>query len=95
MSIAKGKEFYSALFEIVKKYLSERFNYDVLGKTDAELVSSLVKYQADQAIIDDVKAIVEGSEMIKFANTQAAQDQIDDDYERVVGIIKRTVPTKK
>jgi len=93
--VACGKEFYSALGGIVKTYLSERFAYDVLGKTDAEVVNYLQNNHADQIIIDDIKAIAQGSEIIKFANAQAAQEQINRDYERVIAIINRTLPKQQ
>ena len=90
----KGKEFYVVVSEVVKRYLAARFEYDVLGKTDAEVVSYLQEVHADQEIIDDIKAIVHGAEIIKFANVQAAQEQINTDYDRITSIITRTIPVK-
>jgi hypothetical protein len=36
-----------------------------------------------------------GSMVIKFANAQAAQEQIEHDYVRAIAIIQRTIPEKK
>lgn len=89
-----AKEFYVIVSEVIKRYLAARFEYDVVGKTDAEVVSYLQEIHADQVIIDDIKAIVHGAEVIKFANAQAAQEQINTDYDRITSIITRTIPVK-
>jgi hypothetical protein len=91
---AQGKEFYAAVSEVIKRYLAARFAYDVLGKTDAEVVNYLQEIQADESIVNDIKAIVQGAEIIKFANAQAAQEQINTDYDRITSIITRTIPVK-
>jgi len=95
LSVAKGKEFYLALSAILKQYLADRFTYDVLGKTDAEVVHYLQEHKAQQELIDDMQALVENAQVIKFANAQAAQDQIIYDYDRVFLLVKRSIPQKK
>jgi hypothetical protein len=94
VDIAHGKEFYVAASGILKNYFHHRFGYDLLGKTDAESVDYLQKHHADAQGIEDVKMVLQGSEIIKFANAQAAQEQIEHDYVRAVAIITRTIPEK-
>ncbi len=94
VSVVYGKEFYMVASEIIKKYLFARFEYDVLGKTDAEMVSYLQDVQANESIVNDIKAIVQGAEIIKFANAHVAQDHINNDYNRITAIITRTIPKK-
>lgn len=95
VSVACGKEFYLAVSALLKKYLCERFGYDVLGKTDAEVVRYLQEQHADEQIVNDINVLLQGSVIIKFANAHAAQEQIDHDYVRAVGIVTRTIPEKK
>lgn len=95
VSVEHGKEFYLAISALLKKYLHERFGYDVLGKTDAEVVRYLEERHPDAALVEEINALLQGGVIIKFANAQAAQGQIEHDYVRAVAIIQRTIPEKK
>jgi len=91
VSVALGKEFYSSLSDIIKRYFFYCYGYDVLTKTDAELLHYLQQEQVDEAVVQEMKDILRGSEIIKFANAQAAQERILADYERVLGMVRKTV----
>jgi len=96
VTAAHGKEFYLTVSALLKRYLHERFGYDVIGKTDAEVFEYLEKKQDfENHILEELKALLHGSEIIKFANAQAIQEQIEHDYLRAVEIIHRTMPEKK
>ena len=45
--------------------------------------------------VEEIKALLQGSVIIKFANAQAAQEQIEHDYLRAVAIITRTIRKEK
>lgn len=94
VSIVQNKEFYVFLTEIIKKYLFARFDYDVLGKTDAEVVNYLQKMSANDEIIENIKVVIQGSEVIKFANAQVAQEYVDNDLRRIILLVKKTIPHK-
>ncbi len=91
----KGKEFYLAISSILKNYLSERFGYDLLGKTDKEIIVFLEDHFSEKQIVAEIKELLSGSVIIKFANAQAAQERIDKDYNRIISIIQLTIPEKK
>ncbi len=95
VDVAHGKEFYLTVSALLKHYFHERFSYDLLGKTDAEVIECLHEHHFDEHILAELKALLQGSEIIKFANAQAAQEQIEHDYLRAVTIIQRTIPEKK
>lgn len=90
-----GKEFYLSISALLKHYFHERFDYDLVGKTDSEVVDYLQQHHYDEHIVEEVKALLHGSVVIKFANAQAAQEQIENDYLRAIAIIQRTIPEKK
>jgi hypothetical protein len=94
VSIEGGKEFYSAVSEIIKYYMAARFGYDVVGKTDSELVRYLEEKRMDEDIVLEIKHILHGSEVIKFANAQAIQEKISDDFNRSLALIEKTIPRK-
>jgi hypothetical protein len=89
-----GKEFYLRLSEIIKKYFFYCHEYDVLAKTDAELIDYLYTQHINERTIEEIKDILHGSEIIKFANSEAAQDRIVSDYDRIVFIFEKNISNK-
>jgi len=95
IEVVHGKEFYATVSAVLKNYFHDRFGYDLRGKTDAEVIDCVEKYHDDKHIAAEMKTLLQGSEIIKFANAQAAQEHIENDYIRAVAIIQRTIPQKK
>ena len=89
-----GKKFYNTLTSIIKQYLHDRFAFDVHGKTDEELLVYLEQKHFSSDLLEDVRAIAQGGTLIKFANVQAVQEQIDRDLERSIQLVKKTIPEK-
>jgi len=91
-----GKEFYLTVTAILKNYLQERFNLNLRGKTDAEVIAYLEKRaNIDQKLLQIIHAVFNGSVMIKFANERAIQEQIELDFKRSVMIVKETMQQEK
>jgi hypothetical protein len=95
VNVVHGKEFYLTVAALLKKYFHDRFGYDVLSKTDEEVVAYLQEHYLDAYGVQEIKALLQGSEIIKFANAQVAQEQIEHDYLRAVAIITKTILVKK
>lgn len=95
VDVVHGKEFYATISAVLKKYFHERFGDDIIGKTDDEVVTYLKNHHKDEIMVEEMKAVLQGGIIIKFANAQAAQEQIEHDYLRAVAIIQRTIPEKK
>ena len=94
VNVVHGKEFYMTVARVLKNYFHHRFGYDVLGKTDAEVVQYLEEKHGDEYVVAEMKTMLYGSEVIKFANAQAAQEYIEHDYVRAIAIIQRTIPER-
>jgi hypothetical protein len=94
INVEHGKEFYLTVSAILKKYLSERFSYDLIGLSDTESIQYLEKKIFDKHFLEKTKSILQGGETIKFANAQAAQEQIEKDYLGAITIIQQTIPKK-
>ncbi len=95
VSPEQGKDVYFLLTEILKKYFTDQYELDVQGKTDGELAIYLATTDLPKSVAETMDMITEGATLIKFANQQAMQKQIEKDLERAVGIIKRTIPEQK
>jgi len=91
ITVVQGKEFYAQLTAILKRYIALRFHVDVQGKTDDELIAYLSdKKLFDAKLLQNIKSIFSGSVTIKFANTQAAQEQMERDYRNAIEFVKKT-----
>ncbi len=93
--VEQGKQFYSSLTIILKKYLQGRYAVDSIGKTDEELIGCLNTNKFSADLTRELQEIFSGVTIIKFANVQAAQEQIDRDIQRSIMFIKKTVPIQK
>ncbi len=95
INASQGKTFYLAATSIIKTYLKDRFNYDVLGKTDDEVIIYLKNKKFSLHLIQTLENIFKGAVYIKFANTQAVQEQIKQDFTKTLELIKKTIPKEK
>lgn len=91
ISIENGKEFYFTLTSILKKYLQDRYEYKLTHKTDAESIEYLEQNELLPNYLDDVRSIFSGIQIIKFANAQAAQEQMLNDLKISIMLVKKTV----
>ncbi len=89
-----GKTFYFRLTWIFKKYLHERYGFEVYGKTDEELFMYLEGVGLSTDLVDDLRVIFEGSLDIKFAHQEAMLDRLNRDLEMSLEFIKKTVPVE-
>lgn len=87
-----GKTFYFKLTWIFKRYLSERYGFEVYGKTDGELLLHLEGSGLASDLTQELAVIFEGSTAIKFANEQAMHDRMKRDLVASIEFIKKTVP---
>ncbi len=92
---SQGKTFYLAATSIIKTYLNDRFDYDVLGKTDDEVIVYLKNKKFSSHLIQTLENIFKGAVYIKFANAQAVQEQIKQDFTKSLELIKNTIPKEK
>ena len=89
------KEFYLSATSIIKHYLYNRFEYDVIGKTDEEVIRYLEEQTFDPLVLSEVAVVFRNGVAIKFANVDVAKEQIKNDYDRCLSFINVTIPSKK
>jgi hypothetical protein len=92
-TVAQGSKFYAQLTVLLKQYLQQRYGFDVRGKTDDETIAVLERAQFNPQYLSQLKAILQGGLYIKFANMQAAQQQIEKDLTSAVNFVKTTIPS--
>lgn len=90
-----AKQAYCTMTDMLKRYLHERYQFDLLGKTDDEMVAYLKERNVNVELLQDVHAIVDGGLLVKFANQDALHDAIQSHISLCESIIMRTTPTAK
>ena len=88
-----SKMFYSQLTTIVKHYLYGRYGFDIVCKTDREIVAFLdeqVIFPRD--LIPVFNDIADHASQIKFANVQGIVEQMKRDLVLSMRLVKETMP---
>ncbi|HLW72740.1 MAG TPA: hypothetical protein VKR54_01695, partial [Candidatus Babeliales bacterium] len=60
LDVAHGKEFYLTVSALLKKYFHDRFGYDLMGKTDGEVVHYLQEHYLDEHGVEEIKILLQG-----------------------------------
>lgn len=89
------KIFYSYLTAILKKYLSKRYQLDLNGKTDQEVVFVLANSGFPRDLSGHLEPILQGAVIIKFSNQDAAQDRMRYDLMHSIDIVRNTIPLRQ
>jgi len=92
VTIEQGGNLYAALTQLLKKYLHQRYGFDIESKTDDEVIVYLEQSNFDPLLFADIREIFEGSVYIKFAHVHVMQEHIEKDLKRSDAFIKATIP---
>lgn len=66
----RNKEYYTQLSEVIRKYLSRRFQINALEMTTEELLSLFRKDKITQSVYQNLKQILQLSDLVKFAKIE-------------------------
>lgn len=86
------KEFYFELTYLLKIYLSERYNLDLEGKTDQELIETIQKNKFPKDLLERLEKIFIGAVTIKFAHEDVVLMTMEQDLKRGIEIVRNTIP---
>ncbi len=95
MTAQQSKMFYEYVIMVLKQYLHARFGFDIMGKTDQEVLDYLANNGASTELVESLRNIMLGSALVRFANQQAVQQHMEHDFALAVTVVKNTVPVQK
>ena len=84
--------YYLRLTWVLKHYLQRRYNCVLAGSTDTELAAEALSHGAPEQVADQLKEVLEGAVLIKFARAEARQTQITRDLKHARTIVALTTP---
>ena len=87
----RAREFYFRLSEIVRAYLGERYGFEALECTSAELLQALRQVHAPGLPAEELARFVDEADLVKFAKASAASAQCDGALQFAHELLKRTV----
>ncbi len=89
----KAKLWYSTLTDTLKKYLHDRYDYALDGKTDQELLAFLdAQHDFPKTIMVPLQEILDHASSVKFANEIGLAQRMQRDIIRARECIQETVP---
>jgi len=86
---------YDEITRLLKNYCAQRYGWNVGGLTDREIIIFLADKRVDLRLQDAFKRIVQGCELIKFAQETVNRDRVLADCALGEEFIRATIPLKE
>ncbi len=85
------KKFYFDLTKIIKIYFYKRYAWQVLDKTDEELILFLRKVEFDSNLLQDLQTVFNDALFIKFAGQDVLKPQAEKDLKLIKNNVNLTI----
>lgn len=92
--LSDGKCFYAGLTDVLKWYCYRRFGWQLLGKTEGEIVGFLKQSDVDVAFLDQLEKCMLISVQVKFARVLVSVEQAEIDRQAVISFIEQSIPVR-
>ncbi len=92
--IRKGElpAFYTELSEVMKRYAGRRFEVPYLERTTSEVLSDLKPRKLGPGWLSELRAILEGSDLVKFAKLMPEASQAEASFALALSWVEKTRP---
>lgn len=88
------KEYYTALTDILRRYIFRRFGVNAVEMTSTEIVDVLRKNEETRAVNEQLGMILEIADFVKFAKVRPLPDDNEVAYQRAVNFVQETKPVE-
>lgn len=89
LTFEDAKEYYTHLTDTLRQYMQERFGFNAMEMTSAEIINRLRK-EEDQQKIDELTMLFNTADLVKFAKYSAAVSENDHNLLSAVDFINTT-----
>jgi len=90
--LGRHKDFYSALTDILKRYIERRFGFAAPQMTTVEISRALRRADLDRGIMGKFKEVLDRADLVKFAKIPPGSDWGPSDIVSAIQIVKDTTP---
>ena len=84
------KEFFSRMSEIIRAYLEDRYFFSALEETTSEIMYDANNHVEETNLLDDLKNILELSDLVKFAKYIPEEKEINEAKEQSLNFVNET-----
>jgi len=88
----RAREFYFRLSEITRVYLGERYGFEALECTRAELLQAARQLRSRGLPAEELEQFVAAADLVKFAKAPASTAQCDEALQFIGQLVRRTLP---
>jgi len=88
----RAREFYFRLSEITRVYLGERYGFEALECTSAELLQAARQLRSRGLPAEELEQFVAAADLVKFAKAPASTAQCDEALQFISQLVRRTLP---
>jgi hypothetical protein len=88
VSQGRFKLYYSLISEAIRRYVGNRFGFDTMDLTTAELLNEMRK-RGIKASVDELKVFLVRCDLVKFAKLVPPYDEIESAVETARGLVRR------
>lgn len=88
------KKYYSGISDIVRAYIENRYQVQALEQTTFETMQSLQKYKLSNTLQENLKSMLELSDLVKFAKLQPIASENENCLKQAYDFIQGTIPNE-
>lgn len=88
------KAYYTKLTDTLRRYIEERFGFNAMEMTSAEIIEHL-QQQGDKTMIDELKELFETADLVKFAKYSTLMNENDLNLVNAIHFIDHTKSVDK
>ncbi len=89
----RARDFYFRLSEIARAYLGERYGFEALECTSAELLRAARQLKSRGLPAEELEQFVAAADLVKFAKAAASTAQCDEALQFICQLVRRTLPS--
>lgn len=88
----REKEYHFALSEILREYISRRYNILATDLTTHTLIAQCHNFDIDKKLVSDLRKLLEVGDLVKFAKGSATPEENEACWEKIHQLVTSTVP---
>lgn len=89
------KEYYTELIDIMRRYISRRFEMPAMEMTTGQILVGVEKHERLRPYLDRFRAVLAVADFAKFANMRCTPEENEGAYSEVRSFVEHTRPTEQ
>ena len=86
----KQKQFYTAVTDTLRRYMADRYGFQAMEQTSAEIFDSLKDKEIDERLMERLKDLFTTADYVKFAKHNASDQENDEAIPTAVSFVNAT-----